>query len=135
MKINWPTLFSKTKRIVQEHNVLPCSFLSPLYIYIYIYRIKKNLECNAMQLLETEEKNTKTKEQWLQRKSNEAQGPCQKDSVSLSLLHPKLFRCTMSIGVYIHNRVISNSKIGIKVECLYQFTNKCYRILCLFKKR
>ena len=54
-----------------------------------------------------------------------------KDSVSLSLLHPKLFRCTMSIEVSIHIRVISNSKIGIKVECLYQFTNKCYRILCL----
>ena len=47
-------------------------------------------ECNAMQLLETKEKNTKTKEQWSQRKSNEAQGLCQKDLVSLSLLHPKL---------------------------------------------
>ena len=47
-------------------------------------------ECNAMQLLETKEKNTKTKEQWSQRKSNEAQGPSQKDSVSLSLLHPNL---------------------------------------------
>ena len=35
------------------------------------------------------------------------------------------------IGVCIHIRVISNSKIGIKVERLYQFTNKCYRILCL----
>ena len=55
-------------------------------------------ECNAMQILETKRKNTKTKEQWSQRKSNEAQGSCQKDSVSLSLLHPKLFRCTMSIG-------------------------------------
>ena len=88
-------------------------------------------ECNAMQLLETKEKNTKTKEQWSQRKSNEAQGLCQKDSVSLSLLHPKLFRCTSSIGVCIHIRVISNSEIGIKVERLYQFTNKCYRILCL----
>ena len=32
-------------------------------------------ECNAMQILETK-KNTKTKEQWSQRKSNEAQGPC-----------------------------------------------------------
>ena len=90
-------------------------------------------ECNAMQILETKKKKkkTKTKEQWSQRKSNEAQGPCQKDSVSLSLLHPKLFRCISSIGVCIHIRVISNSKIGIKVEHLYQFTNKCYRILCL----
>ena len=58
-------------------------------------------ECNAMQILETKEKKTKTKEQWSQRKSNEAQGPCQKDSVSLSLLHPKPFRCTTSIGVCI----------------------------------
>ena len=56
-------------------------------------------ECNAMQILETKKKNTKIKEQWSQRKSNEAQGPCQKDSVSLSLLHPKPFRYTMSIGV------------------------------------
>ena len=49
-------------------------------------------ECNAIQLLETEEKSTKTKEQWSQRKSNKAQGPCQKDSVRLSLLHPKRFK-------------------------------------------
>ena len=27
-------------------------------------------ECNAMQILETKKKNTKTKEQWSQRKSN-----------------------------------------------------------------
>ena len=90
-------------------------------------------ECNAMQLLEIREKKhkkPKNKEQWSQRKNNEAQGPCQKDSVSLSLLHPKLFRCTSSIGVCIHIRVISNSKIEIKVECIYQFINKCYRILC-----
>ena len=72
-----------------------------------------------MQILETKKKKTKTKEQWSQRRSNEAQGPRQKDSVSLSLLHPKLFRCTSSIGVCIHIRVISNSKIGIKVERLY----------------
>ena len=47
--------------------------------------------------------------------SNEAQGSCQKDSIRLSLLHPKLFRCTMSIGVFIHTGMISNSRIGIKV--------------------
>ena len=88
-------------------------------------------KCNAMQILETKKRNTKTKNQrtMVTKKSNEAQGPCQKDSVSLSLLHPKIFRCTTSIGVCIHIRVISNSKIGIKVERLYQFTNKCYRIL------
>ena len=32
-------------------------------------------ECNAMQILETKKKNTKTKEQWSHRKSNETQGP------------------------------------------------------------
>ena len=68
-------------------------------------------ECNTMQILETKKKNTKTKEQWSQRKSNEAQGPCQKDSVSLSLLHPKLFRCTLSIGVCIQIRVISTPRL------------------------
>ena len=75
-------------------------------------------ECNAMQLLETKEKKTqkpRNKEQWSQRKNNEAQGPCQKDSVSSSLLHPKLFKCTSSIRVLIHMGMISNSKIGIKV--------------------
>ena len=41
-----------------------------------------------MQILETKKKNTKTKKQWSHKKSNEAQRPCQKDSVSLSLLHP-----------------------------------------------
>ena len=86
------------------------------------------MQCNSQR---KETQKLKNKEQWSQRKNNEAQGPCQKDSVSLSLLHPKLFRCTSSIGVCIHIRVISNSKIGIKVERLYQFTNKCYRILCL----
>ena len=38
---------------------------------------------------------------------------------------------TLFRSVCIHIRVISNSQIGIKVECLYQFTNKCCRILCL----
>ena len=70
-------------------------------------------ECYAMQILET--KKTETKEQWSQRVSNEAQGPCQKDSIKLSILHPKLFRCTTSIGVFIHMRMITNSRIGIKV--------------------
>ena len=74
---------------------------------------------------------TKIKNNGHKGKNNETQGPCQKDSIRSSLLHPKPFRCTTSIGVCIHIRVISNSKIGIKVKSLYQFTNKCYRILCL----
>ena len=88
------------------------------------------MECNTQRQKRKTQK-PRIKEQWSQRKSNKAQGPCQKGSISLSLLHPKLFRCTTSIGVCIHIRVISNSKIGIKVERLYQFTNKCYRVLCL----
>ena len=88
------------------------------------------MQCNSQRQKRKTQK-PRNKEQWSQRKSNEAQGPCQKDSVSLSLLHSKLFRCTMSIGVCIHIRVIFNSKIGIEVERLYQFINKCYRILCL----
>ena len=74
-------------------------------------------ECYAMQILETKGKTQKpkNKEQWSQRKNNKVQGSCQKDSISLSLLHPKLFRCTSSTGVCIHIRVISNSKIRIKV--------------------
>ena len=47
------------------------------------------MQCNSQrQKRKTQKPNNK--EQWSQRKSNEAQGPCQKDSVSLSLLHPKL---------------------------------------------
>ena len=106
-------------------------------------------ECYAMQILETKKKkinkkkkiktkqnknknknkNKKTKNKTKQKtknngrkgKSNEAQGPRQKDSIRSSFLHPKPFRCTTSIGVCIHIRVISNSKIGIKVE--RAFTN------------
>ena len=91
-------------------------------------------ECYAMQILEKKRKTQKPKNNGHKGQSNEAQGPYQKDSISSSLLHPKPFRCTTSIGVRIHIRVISNSKIGIKVESLYQFTNKCYRILCLWHR-
>ena len=75
--------------------------------------------------------NKKPKSNGQKEYSNEAQGPCQKDSIRLSLLHPKLLRCTMSIRVFIHMRMISNSRIGIKVQSLYQFTNKYHRILFL----
>ena len=85
--------------------------------------------CNANP--SNKKKNKKTKNNGHKGKGNEAQGPCQKDSIRSSFLHPKPFRCTTSIGVCIHIRVISNSRIEIKVESLYQFTNKCYRILCL----
>ena len=88
-------------------------------------------ECNAMQIPKTKKK----EKQKPKNNGHKGKAMKHKDHVRkaqlVSLLHPKLFRCTISIGVCIHIRVISNSKIGIKVERLYQFTNKCYRILCL----
>ena len=61
-------------------------------------------------------KKTKTtKKNGHKEKSDEAQGPCQKDSIRLSLLHKKLFRCNSSIGVFIHIKMMTNSRIGIKV--------------------
>ena len=44
-------------------------------------------ECNAMQILETKRKTHKTKEQWSQRKSNEAQGPRKKKQFRDTELH------------------------------------------------
>ena len=70
-------------------------------------------ECYAMKILEIEKKKKQLTK--VTKNSNEAQGPCQKDSIKLNLLHPKIFRCTTSIGVLIHMEIISNSKIGIKV--------------------
>ena len=69
--------------------------------------------CNANP--RKQRKNKKPKNNGHKENSNEAQGPCQKDSIRLSLLHPELFRCTISIGVLIHMGMISNSRIGIKV--------------------
>ena len=70
--------------------------------------------CNA-NLRKTKKQKPKPKNNGHKGYSNEAQGPCQKDSVSSSLLHPKPFRCTMSIGVLIHMGMITNSRIGINV--------------------
>ena len=86
--------------------------------------------CNA----NPRNKENKNQRTMVTKKSNEAQGPCQKDSIRLSLLHPKLFRCIMSIGVLILMGMISNSIIGIKVWSLYQFTYKHHRILYLRHK-
>ena len=44
-------------------------------------------ECYAMQILETKEKKNGHKEQ-----REDAQGPCQKDSIRSNILHPKIFR-------------------------------------------
>ena len=45
-------------------------------------------ECYAMQILENKA-NKKQKNKGHKEYSNEAQGPCQKDLIRLSLLHPK----------------------------------------------
>ena len=88
-------------------------------------------ECNAMHILETKKKKQKTKNNGHKEQSIEAQGPCQKDSIRLSLLHSNLFRCTTSIGVFIHMGMISNSRIGIKVQSPYQINNQYNMILFL----
>ena len=64
-----------------------------------------------------EKKNTKktTKKNGHKEYGDEAQGPCQKNSIRLSILHPKLFRCNSCIEVIIHIRMMSNFRIGIKV--------------------
>ena len=69
-------------------------------------------ECYEMQILKKKKKAKKNghEEYW-----DEVQEPCQKDSIRLSLLHPKLFRCNSCIGVIIHIRMMSNSRIGIRV--------------------
>ena len=86
---------------------------------------------NVMQCKSQKQRKQKPKNNGHKKYSNEAQGPCQNDSIRLSILHPKLFRCTSSIGVLIHMGMISNSRIGIKVKSLYQFTNEYHRTLCL----
>ena len=70
---------------------------------------------NVMQCKSWKQRKQKPKNNGHKEYSNEAQGLCQKDSIRLRLLHPKLFRCTTSIGVLIHKRMITNSRIGIKV--------------------
>ena len=91
------------------------------------------MQCKSQKQRKQKNKN-KTKSNGHKEQSNEAQGLCQKDSFRLSLWHPKIFRCTSSIEVLIHIKMISNSRIGIKVKSLYQFTNKYHRILCLRHK-
>ena len=71
-------------------------------------------ECYEIQVLETKKTKTAKKnghKEW----RDEAQGLCQENSIRSSLLHPKLFRCNFCIGVIIHIRMMSNSRIRIKV--------------------
>ena len=129
-------LVFKTKKIVQN----TIYFLFVLFLLFFILEKNKQrqprMKCiNVMQCKSQKQRKTKKNQiTMVTKNSNEAQGPCQKDSIRLSLLHPKLFRCTTSIGVLIHMGIISNSKIGIKVQSLYQFTNEYHRILCLRHK-
>ena len=71
-------------------------------------------ECYAMQILKAQKRTKQQKKNGHKEYWDEAQGSCQKDSIRLSLLHPKLFRCNSGIGVIIHIRMTSNSRIGIK---------------------
>ena len=66
-------------------------------------------ECYAMQILK--KKNTEPKNNGHKGQSNEVQGPCQKDSISSSLLHPKPFRCTMSIEVLITQDFVKDNQL------------------------
>ena len=68
--------------------------------------------CNANP---KKKKKKKAKKNGHKEQRDEAQKPCQKGSIRLSLLHPKPFRCNSSIGVIVHIRMMSNSRIGIKV--------------------
>ena len=70
--------------------------------------------CNANP--RNKKKNKKPKNNGHKENRNEAQGPCQKDSINLSLLHPKPFRCTPSIGVLIHMRMITNSENDYQLQ-------------------
>ena len=54
------------------------------------------------------------------------QGPCQTNSLRLSLLHPDLFRYKLGVGISIRIDPNFNSSIGIKVKNLYQLMNKCH---------
>ena len=63
--------------------------------------------CNA----NPRKKNTEPKNNGYKGKSNEAQGPCQKDSISSSFLHPKPFRFTMSIGVLITQDFVKDNQL------------------------
>ena len=49
-----------------------------------------------MQILETNKTKTMKKNDHKEER-NETQGPCQKDSIRLSLLHPKLFDATLAL--------------------------------------
>ena len=113
-------LIFKTKKIMQ--NTICFLFLPSIFFFFLNLekknKNKNNLEWNAWILCNANprnKENKKPKNDGHNEYSNETQGPCQKDSIRLSLLHPKLFRCTSSIGVLIHMRMITNSKIGIKV--------------------
>jgi len=123
VKIIWPTLTTHLRYVIQN-----TSFHIPLSIFIFIFVLfcfflfnlketnKNNLILNAWMLCNVI---LKTKENKNLKKNGQKgfciQGSCQKDSIRLSLLHPKLLRCNSSVGIIIHIRIMSNSSIGIKI--------------------
>ena len=86
-KDNMPTLITNPRYIIQNISLFPLFFL------FFFFKLKEKTkttyhemhECNAIQILEAK-RNKTSKEEW-------SQGPCQKELIRLSLLHPKLLKC------------------------------------------
>ena len=99
----------------------------PLYIYIYIYICKKKklrmkcmnvVQCNSQRQKRKTQK-PRNKEQWLQRKSNEAQRPCQKDSVSLSLFDMVLMlHCFSFVTIVLCSLVFVSFFCLLELHCI-----------------
>ena len=110
----------KSKKNNANHILLPFFFF---FFLIWKRNNKNNPRMKYMNVMQCpKNKDSKNnKKDGHKKKSDEAQRPCQKDSIRSSLLHPKLFRCNSSIRVIIrirvtiHVRILSNSRIGIKV--------------------
>ena len=76
-------LVFKNQENSAKHNLVP---FSPFFLFKKkkTKTIKNEMhECYAMQILETEK--TKKKKTMVTKNNNEAKGPCQKDSIRLSL--------------------------------------------------
>ena len=107
-------------KIYNTKQNFPSSFLFFFFLINFILKGKAKIiyhethECYAMQILKAQKRTKHQKKNGHKEYWDEAQGSCQKDSIRLSLLHPKLFRCNSGIGVIIHIRMTSNSRIGIK---------------------
>ena len=130
-KDNMTNFDYKSKKIMQNTFFL---HFPPFYFYfLFLNIITKTIyhemhECYAMQILKIKKTKT-TKKHDHKEQRYEAQGPHQKDSIRLSLLHPKLFSYNYCIGVIIHIRMMSNCRIGLFARLaacnLKQFERMC----------